>query len=272
MIDRKLIPRLVFFYIFAMVLATVFDYDISKNIADPDLLWARVLEIAGEPPALLFTAFNFSLLCSYTAKKKKYLLLALCALGTLIASCYAVGRTLGYIFGSWFFGVSLPVGGVIALTLILILLKQSDGFIYKYARTAAACVGAALTVLAVVSFMKQLWGRVRFRQILADSSLSFTDWYVINGFGEPSHVSFPSGHTSNACVIFMIQLYFPHRRKTLTPILFAYIAVMAVSRIFAGAHYLSDVLTGAAISLLICELWSGIIKRRNTNEVREQNF
>ena len=267
MIEKRLIPRLVFFYIFAMVIATVFDYDISKNIANVHLTWAKVLEIAGEPPALLFTAFNFSLLCSYTVKKKKYPLLVLCALGAFIASCYAVGRTVDYIVGSWHFCISVPVGGVIALTLILILLKQKEEFINKYARTAACCVAAALTVLVVVSFMKQLWGRVRFRQLLEDSSLSFTDWYIINGFGNPSHVSFPSGHTANACVIFMIQLYFPKQRKWLAPVLFAYITVMGASRIFAGAHYLSDVLTGAAISLFSCELWSGMIKRKKTNEV-----
>lgn len=267
MINRKLLPRLVFFYIFAMVLATVFDYEISSRIVNTEAVWASALEIIGEPPALLFTAFNFALICAYTFKKRGYVVFTLSALGALIASVYAVGTTLNYICHSWKLPVSVPVGILSAALLIAFLMSRNESFINQYIRTAVTCVCAALTVLIVISFMKQLWGRVRYRQLLADASLSFTEWYKINGFGNPKFVSFPSGHTSNACVIFMIQLYFPKHRDKLTPLLFAYIALMGVSRIIVGAHYLSDVLTGAALSLAICEIWTYKMKMEIENDI-----
>lgn len=256
MIDRKLLPRLVIIYIFSMVIATVFDYEISSRIANTEAAWASALEIIGEPPALIFTAFNFALICSYCFKKRRYIIFFLSALGAVIASVYAFATTFNYLFGSWKITIGAPVGTLTAILLIWLLMRKDENFTDKYIRTAVTCVGAALTVLIVISFMKQLWGRVRYRQLLADATLSFTEWYKINGFGHPKFVSFPSGHTSNACVIFMIQLYFPDKRKILTPLLFMYIALMGVSRIAVGAHYLSDVLTGAAISLAICEIWT----------------
>lgn len=254
MIPRRIVPRLVVFYIFGMVLAALFDYQITAYLCRGQA-WADVLEIAGEPPALLFTAFNFALCGAWCAGHRAPVRFALCAAGGFIAAFYACARTASYLTGDIRIALTLPLGGVVCFALFVLTFRAPEEYRERWVRTAAACIGAALTVLVVVTLAKQAWGRVRYRQMIADPSLAFTPWYRPNGFGSPTHVSFPSGHTANATVIFLVSLYFPKQRKWLQPALAALIAVMAVSRLCAGAHFLSDVLTGGALTLVICEVW-----------------
>ncbi len=259
MIARSHAPRLFVLYVFGMVLASMFDYEITAYLAR-EALWANVLEIAGEPPALLFTAFNFALLGAWCISHAHPVRTAFCVLGALISCLYACGRTAAYITGNVLPALTVPLGCALCFALFAGMFGTSVGFRERWVRTACACIGAALTVLIVVSLLKQLWGRVRYRQLLADPSLSFTPWYRLNGPGNPSHVSFPSGHTANVTVIFLVSLYFPGQRKWLQPLLYALIAFMAVGRLAAGAHYLSDVLTGGAITFVICEIWVRALK------------
>lgn len=255
MIRPRFIPRLFILYVTGMVIATIFDFEITKTLSQAGGSWAVILESVGEAPALYFTAFNLSLICAYLRRRERLLGVACSFFGSLFCCMYATGRTLSYLTGAWLFPISIPVGAGIAIVFLVLCLRLQPERLEKYFKIALACFMAALTTLVVVSLMKQLWGRVRYRQILADPALAFTDWYHINGLGQPTHVSFPSGHTANAAVIMMITLYFPRQKHWLQPALYFFIALMAVSRLFTGAHFLSDVLTGGAITLLIAELW-----------------
>ena len=73
--------------------------------------------------------------------------------------------------------------------------------------------------------------------------------------GFNGNFSFPSGHTSNATVIFTSVYYLrflPEKHKKWKPFIIAalllWIVIAAFSRVRVGAHYLSDVLFGAAIT------------------------
>lgn len=154
-----------------------------------------------------------------------------------------------------------------------------------YKLEALALAGVLFGIfLKLIENSKQITGRIRFREMVAasngffnDKGLSFgktenlatrlnksmvgiTDfsafapWYKINtSSGIYSHTdSFPSGHTSYSCTLFLSVLFFNafDKLKKFAPVAailsFLYILVMGFSRIVAGAHYLTDV-AGAMI-------------------------
>lgn len=84
---------------------------------------------------------------------------------------------------------------------------------------------------------------------------AFTPWYKKgDDMGIYSHAdSFPSGHTTYSCTIFLSVLFCNafDKLKKAAPIMFIfsfiYVALMGYSRMLAGAHYLTDVAGGAII-------------------------
>lgn len=83
---------------------------------------------------------------------------------------------------------------------------------------------------------------------------AFTPWYKIapkyDYYDHPN--SFPSGHTTYSCTLFLSALFCNSffKLKKYTPIAllfsFIYVGIVGFSRIIAGAHYLSDI-AGACI-------------------------
>lgn len=148
---------------------------------------------------------------------------------------------------------------------------------------AAGCAVALANILIMI--IKDPVGRMRFRAI--NSTLGaglieggqvkgYTQWFVSNG--QPSKdilnmfmdtygvkdpfKSFPSGHTCSAGTVYVLIMIptlfgFKERNKKgatlacwIVPIL--YTALVAISRIMVGAHYMSDVTFGGTLSFVCC--------------------
>jgi membrane-associated phospholipid phosphatase len=121
-----------------------------------------------------------------------------------------------------------------------VLLLPSLPFMTRGALTAAtiklgymfAAIG--LTGLAD-TIIKRIIGRVRPSELgaFAYEPLSWRSEYA----------SFPSGHTTNVfATLVAVGLIFPRAR----PALWVYALVIAASRVIGSAHFLSDVIAGAA--------------------------
>ena len=84
---------------------------------------------------------------------------------------------------------------------------------------------------------------------------NFTPWYHPNFFSG-SH-SFPSGHTAHATLMMLLPMWLYGKgekfRPTANALCFGFVALMAFSRLAAGAHYLSDIIFGFLIALGIVE-------------------
>jgi undecaprenyl-diphosphatase len=107
---------------------------------------------------------------------------------------------------------------------------------------AAAVASAGLTVTA----LKQLFDRAR--PPAADSALDPIGLV-------PSSASLPSGHAATAfAAAVAVGLVYPRLRRPLL----AMAAVVALSRVYLGVHYLSDVLAGAmlGIALGVAAAWA----------------
>ena len=87
----------------------------------------------------------------------------------------------------------------------------------------------------------------RLRPISPDNPIS-PMLRIINGV--PRSYSFPSCHASNTVALAMfMSLVF--RRRWVTISLFSWSAIICFSRLYMGAHYLTDILAGAAIGAVI---------------------
>jgi undecaprenyl-diphosphatase len=120
---------------------------------------------------------------------------------------------------------------------------------------AAAAVPAFLFAAVAVSgltvdLLKVIFGRARPKLLFAAGTYDFS-WL---GLGA-DHWSFPSGHAATAAAL-MTALWCLWPRHVLFYVILA--AIVAASRVAIGAHYLSDVMMGAFVAVLVTRALAAI--------------
>ncbi|SDO43675.1 Membrane-associated phospholipid phosphatase [Cryobacterium flavum] len=135
--------------------------------------------------------------------------------------------------------------GPIALPIILLVVTVTWGFVTRHAWRPLVLAGAML--IGVV--LAQIIGH------LVDRSRPPTDLML---FGADPSFSFPSGHVLGASdfVLLTAYLVFSRRKGSLGTALVGAFAVLcivaaAVSRVYLGYHWASDVLASVSLSLII---------------------
>lgn len=136
-------------------------------------------------------------------------------------------------------------------------------FVVRYRREElykAAVMGLQLFLIVVLLFnlVKLGWGRERFRHMMEIGTVAgFSPWFIPQGLAAGNEfMSFPSGHSANAAIVMWITLlptFLPSlatKEKLLKVFACIWIALVMVSRIIMGAHFLSDVTMGMMISLV----------------------
>ncbi len=254
MLKKYRVEIVIFYVLAAAALVCAYFYDLSLDIAlnDPENPFAVWMRNTGEMPSRLICPLAGMFLMLLCKKRWQRIFGALISLG---GSVY-----LGYYFGDYFFVeenrlvFSLVCGfgfGVIVLFVSQFIsvpkkLKQ----ILVILSVIGICVLAA--ELLITGGMKLLWGRVRYRDLLAaGSNDAFTSFLKINGYN--GNRSFPSGHTASAATIYL-AMFLPQLSKKCRQhrwlcfcVPFVYTSLVAYTRLVMGAHYLSDVAAGGVI-------------------------
>ena len=268
------------------LLGTFLDLQISQALTVNSLtageyyshsLFALGFEIFGSCPIWLALALAFLLATSMTAKREnlpKWQKWAICICTAVTAWVVLLEMTkdifyylLEHLEALDFFNQPMVKTAQIFFAtviwvLFLLCLKncKNDQKLWRFALVIVC--SCALYIL--VGLIKTPVGRVRFRTIsvLGDLSL-YTPWYKINGSqafdGLPGDCckSFPSGHTFSAGMVFLLlclpDLFDFAKKKWFQVILWvvsiSYTLTVGVSRIVAGAHYLTDVVFSMGLSL-----------------------
>lgn len=79
--------------------------------------------------------------------------------------------------------------------------------------------------------------------------------------------SFPSGHTQTASTLFF-SLYYFIKKRWLLVVAIIITTLVAISRMYLGVHYLTDVLTGAALGIIISLFFSKLLQKNiNLNKM-----
>ncbi len=100
----------------------------------------------------------------------------------------------------------------------------------------ARVLGSAVLAWGLLEAIYAVYDRARPEEIVADPTLNGHSWAHLN--------SFPSGHMAiTAALAIAIALSFPRLRFAL----WGYVAAVAFTRVFFGAHFPLDVLAGTAL-------------------------
>ena len=213
----------------------------------PSVLAATSVLIVGQESADLFEDHDM------TAKLSSFV-------PATALMAYATTKTMEYlkypVSGALSAALIASVAFAVAAMLYLLIGKIPDDIRKKIFLPAAYTLAASCSVLFTVSAIKTLWGRVRLRELVKMNSLeNYTPWYHPNFFSG-SH-SFPSGHTAHATLLLMLPKWLFGKGEKYRPVMnalcFGFIALMAFSRLAAGAHFLSDILFGFLIAFGITE-------------------
>ena len=140
-------------------------------------------------------------------------------------------RIFDFIGGGWFAELVVPVGTAVAF------------LIARRPWAASAFILGSAVSSGLVQLLKALFGRARPEQILLP-------------LDSPS---FPSGHTANAATV-VVLLALLLRRTWIAIAGAVYVLLMALSRTYVGAHWVTDtvggILLGASVAVLIWALFA----------------
>ena len=129
-------------------------------------------------------------------------------------------------------------------------------------------------LLGAITILKGIMHRPRFRLLIATDRVSFHNWWeplknydeLKESFPSDNFKSFPSGHTAETSIALVGITFLPLAdekfEKIQLPIFLGgcgLVLLVAVARIFAAAHFLSDVSMGATLMIGLLVITNEII-------------
>ena len=154
---------------------------------------------------------------------------------SLLANDYFIPAAIAMIaFGLWFTGRTSQE-------------RRQNQWGFIYAVTGVGCSSLAVTVMNIFYFRPRPY--VVFPQVLTQ---------VNRLFYQPTVSSFPS---YSAALTFAFAFGIWLTNKKFGWVLICLAALMSIARIYVGVHYLSDILGGSIIGILITYTFSLLLKR-----------
>jgi membrane-associated phospholipid phosphatase len=297
---RFLIPVIALYaaIITVMIMTAInpaFDFEVSFRLTSGGAVTytiGNILEIWAEPVPLIPLCFIMAMaaVCAVRTKYKNKLpqiLGGALMIGGAVLSYQIVERIVKYYckleditapwivkegtYASslwWVKAICAAAGVLIMFLFVYLSLKIDQERLKRAQRVMIFAVVSLLLELAIVEGMKMIFGRMRFREWLQNPTNVYDfPWYKINGKpASDAFKSFPSGHTASAFLImpvtFMFDAFGREKAGRIARIVhLCWVATVMVSRIMAGAHFLSDVCGGLFVSLTIVTVTGAILFR-----------
>jgi len=263
--------------IIGLIFGSIFDLQISTAIGNPNNYFAITVSVLGPTFGFLAISFIGGGFLALGLKKERFktfarVLFIIAAVGAYGVSVYFAGKEY---FNSHGFHKALPsfVGYLIAAVPLaggfvggFFVLKKSQ-YQYDWIILIIIAAVAFMALVPAVTLIKEIFHRPRFRTVINYSDIEFHQWWqpcanykelmAAHGLISEEFKSFPSGHTTEASLLMIPTIFMPliseKFKKYQVPaffIAFAFALLVALGRILAAAHYLSDVSMGFIIVAL----------------------
>ena len=207
----------------------------------------------------------------------------------LAACCYGVSiyYSSGEYFGiNGFYGAAPKWVGYLIVAPIEAAAVVGGFFLFKDCQNKnmwiVFCIIIGLLLIALIGIiptLKDNMHRPRYRILSAYDTIQFHNWWepckdyktimADNNILESDHFkSYPSGHTAEASILLVMVTFFPLANKKLEKYQFpafliacGLVLFVALARILAAAHFLSDVSTGATVTLTLVLIANEVVMR-----------
>ena len=281
-----------------IVFGSFFDFQISSAIASPTNGFA--LTVSAICPTLGFAGVavmggGFIALIV----KGKYPIWLKVIFGILAACCYGVAiyYPAGEYFGvNGFYGAAPKWMGYLIVVLPEAAAMVGGYFLFKDCQNKnmwiVFCVIIGLLLLALLLVVPQIKDNMRrpryriiskypeipFRQWWQSSKGEYKQWMEAYGIESSDHFkSYPSGHTSETSILLVVAVFFPMAHKKMAkyqlPVFCGacgLVLLVALARIMAAAHFLSDVSWGALVILTLLVIANEVVMRIKALQLQEE--
>ena len=274
---RNLNITVVSLFVIFMIIAGIFDLQISKAVHTPNSFFGNFFAEIGEFPLNIAPLVSFTIIYQYIPwENKQYKpIKALSVVGVIAGGLIFWRYLANHLFDSelLFLNVYVIVFGLVTAFIAIVLTNSLDKeLIKKLIIFALFYLAVAYALRLFVAITKETWLRLRFNYMNPETYEGFTPWWKINftvrgrehlayeEFRTTAFRSFMSGHTTGAGACFAI-IILPDLFDTLkkyrkffyiAPLMYTF--AVALSRVVIGAHFLSDVIAATMSSYVIAIL------------------
>lgn len=266
----KYIIIIYFLAFLGLIIGSFYDLEINKSLYSNGSFFPTFFKITGEMPMIIL--IMISSLSLYQSQKYNVFTKIILFLLFIIFPTGSALSILSYFEMKNIFIFILIV--VFYLTIVLFLnTKIPSLYKQKLNKYFLFIIISIISTFILFNIMKEIWGRMRFIAMFENKDFSpFTNWWIINGKAiSDSFKSFPSGHTASAATT-LVLLFLPNILKYknlkyekyyyIIPILWTFL--VAISRIYDGAHFLTDVSMGIILAMtVIIVVYKGLYKKYN---------
>lgn len=258
----------------AITASSTLDWDLSHQLINRDSHFGEFFNRFGEMPSFLGLLFGVAILFGARNRRVGWRngLSHLISLPFIALFAFTlVFMPFRYVYefdesgipGSIMTLIQILALLLFAVTMVMTYRIPSERF-KRYRRQAALFIVFVIAEVLIVNITKVIWGRPRMRSL--ESIEQFHYWYQIAGpaAGE-EFKSFPSGHTANGFTMIMFGALIPQDKRQwqigFTTFALLWGICVALSRVLLGAHFLSDVIVGGYIAVVLFYLLRGWILR-----------
>lgn len=283
--------------IIGIILGSFLDLNISKAIADPNNGFALTVSAIGPTIGFAGVAAMGGGFIAFIVKGKYHIALKV-LFGVLATACLGVAiyYPAGEYFGiNGFYKAAPEWAGYLIVIVPECAAVVGGYFLFKDWKNDKMwiifCIIIVLLLIAllgVIPTIKDNMHRPRYRLLktLDDTSIiKFHNWWepfkeyndVKDLYAHDNFKSYPSGHTAEASILFVPITFLPlaHEKfkKIQMPAFYGacgLVVLVALARILAAAHFLSDVSWGAFIMVTLLLIANEIVMRVKPLQLKEE--
>ena len=283
--------------ILGIILGSFLDLNISTAIANPNNGFALLISAIGPTIGFGAVAVMGGGFIAFIVKGKYHIALKI-LFGVLAACCYgvAIKYPAGEYFGvNGFYNPNLEWLGYVIVALPEAAAMVGGYFLFRNYKNDKLwiifCIIVVLLLIAlllVIPTIKDNMRRPRYRLISSVTQIEFHNWWepcknykelmeTYNIDSSDHFKSFPSGHTAEASIPLVIITFLglanDNLKKYQMPAFYcgcALVLIVALARILAAAHFLSDVSMGATVTLTLTLIANEVVIHIKALQLKEE--